>query len=256
MLSRGWGVNGADADIARAAIQTPTFDANGTAICAEDPPCNANQTGFPASGCRLPFVVTIYTPAEFLALPPELIPADVVPANVTGTMVVRLSVTVNVGGIKGTLYYGEYDPDQFDYTGGVSGNDTRLDGDLADWSNGSTKDFGDPDGDGQVPLTGEVRWCARLDLFDDTNGEFGYWRLSALCRYMYALLFDSDNYVPLTHCDMCPSAPPMPTFLVSLFAPDRVRGICRRRDGYPYRQGGRLWRRRGLAREKQRREKR
>ena len=185
MLSRGWGVNGADADIARAAIQTPAFDANGAAVCAEDPPCNANATGFPASGCRLPFVVTIYTPAEFLALPAELVPADVVPANVTETMVVRLSVTVNVGSIKRTPYYGEYDPDLFDYTSGVDPKDPRLENDLANWTVGSTKeDFGDPDGDGLVPLTGEVRWCARLDLFDDTNGKFDYWRLSALCRYI------------------------------------------------------------------------
>ena len=263
MLSRGWGVNGADADIARAAIQTPTFDANGTAVCAEDPPCNANQTGFPASGCRLPFVVTIYPPAEFLALPPELIPADAVPASVAETMVVRLSVTVNVGGIKGTPYYGEYDPDLFDYTGGVDPNDPRLENDLANWNDGSTKkkekgsteNFGDPDGDGLVPLTGEVRWCARLDLFDDTNGKFGYWRLSALCRYvyMYALLFDPDTACRSLTVTCVLPRPPRQHSCFPL-APDRVRGFRRRRDGYPDRQGGRLWRRRGLAREKQRRE--
>lgn len=202
MQSRGM----ADADIAKAQMMTKTVNATGSTVCTADPACGQDFGGGPS--CRLPFEVGFLTPAEFWSRDPNLLPGNVTAADLVEKTVIYVEVTVNLGNVVGTDYYADV---EFDPVGA-----------------------GDPIGVGEagateVAVTGEVRWCSRLDIFDfdmldDTSGEL---KKTILFDVLVVVIFAS---VPLNA---------LSCFVPNIIA-NRVRGICCGRDGHPHRQDGRF----------------
>ena len=205
MQSRGM----ADADIAKAQMMTQVVvnATTGETACVADPACGQ---GYPQSGgpsCRLPFAVGFEPPEEFGLR--DLIPANVTAADLAGKTVFYVEVTVNLGEVVGTAYYADVN-----YTNGVA-------------------------------VTGEVRWCSRLDIFDldlldDTSGELNFcFALTLPCFFLFCFDHAVVFLIGTAHSKLL-----SPSFNLSsaCFCPlaYRVRGICCGRDGHPHRQDGRF----------------